>query len=126
MYSKAVRIFCRFQSDFALAFSRVITPLHLFAISLKGRARGKRSDQNQLENKIHDMAEVLVNMIIIGKEKRNLCTYYDATSGLCRYIKMDVEIPTLKTVKEGDIHRVVVSIHPEVCAVCPFWIKKST
>lgn len=126
MDSKAVRILNRFYNNFTLTFSRIITLLHDFANSLKDKISSKHPDKDQLENKIRDMAEILVNMVVIGKEKRSFCAHYDVTNGLCKYVKMDVEIPTLKTVKEGDIHRIAVSIHPEVCAVCPFWVKKLT
>jgi hypothetical protein len=74
---------------------------------------------------VKDVAEVLANMVFIGKEKRNLCVYYNVISGLCNYVKLGVEMPTMFTVKEGDVYRVMVSAHPEVCAVCPFWSKKS-
>lgn len=128
MYSKAMKILHRFHNNFILVFSRIIIFLRGSAISLKDKIKikNKYSNQDQLENKVRDMAEVLVNMIVIGKEKRNLCTYYDAISGLCKYAKIYVEIPTLKTVEEEGVHRIVVSVHPEVCAVCPFWVKKLT
>lgn len=127
MHSRTMKFLNKFHNSFTLVFSRAITPLRGLALVLrnrKDRIKSKYSDQDQLESKIRDMAEVLVNMIVMGREKRNLCIYYDVASGLCKYIKIDMEIPTLKMVKEGDTHRVAVSIHPEVCAVCPFWVNK--
>jgi len=75
---------------------------------------------------IQDIAEILANMVFIGKEKRNLCEYYNLINGLCQYIKLDIDMPTMTTVKEGNAYRLAVSIHPEVCAVCPFWHRKNS
>lgn len=80
----------------------------------------------QLESQLHDIASVLLNITIIGKEKRKVCVYYDVNSGLCKYIKLDVQVPTLTSVKDGDSLKIIVALHPEICAVCPFWEKRSS
>lgn len=76
------------------------------------------------EGQIKDIVEILVNMVFIGKEKRSLCEHYNVVNGACEYMKFDIDVPTMTTIKDGDVYKPLVSSHPEICAVCPFWHKR--
>jgi len=104
-----------------LPISRATNTLRRLVSSVRG-STGR--DGEELEKQVHELAGVLVNMVIIGKEKRTSCTYYDVVKGVCRYIKMEVEMPTMTMVKDGNVYRIAVLLHPEVCAVCPFWNRR--
>lgn len=90
----------------------------------KGNRQRNIIDSDSLERQLYDVAEVLMNMIIIAEEKKKLCKFYNVFNGICSYIRIDTKVPTLSVVQDGDKYRVNVSIHPEVCAVCPFWEKR--
>lgn len=81
----------------------------------------KSKDENELRKQLKDIASTLVNIIVMGREKRNSCLHYEVGTGLCKYIRIDVYVPTLTTIRDEDGFKVVVSAHPEICAVCPFW-----
>lgn len=96
-----------------------------FSKSANGRSRLKlfRSRKN-LEEDISDIATVLVNIMLMGKEKASKCRYYDTETGLCMFHKPNVMVPTLEYVNKNGILYINVSKHPEICATCPYWTPK--
>jgi len=84
--------------------------------------KGVSSKDSSLEDtEILVLTNILTNMILMGKDKRWRCTFYNHVNGLCTLLKFDVAIPTLAMVKVEDGYRVNVANNPEVCAVCPYW-----
>lgn len=123
MRVRELRRLHRVSEGFAGALSKRVTILHSFIKSIKGFSP-HLSNKQQIENTLQEVAEILANMVAIGKEKRNICEYYDVLSGVCKYLRIEIQIPSMTLVKDGNEYRPVVSIHPEVCAVCPFWLKR--
>ncbi|MEM1645222.1 MAG: hypothetical protein QXL96_05035 [Ignisphaera sp.] len=113
----------RVSEGFAGALLKRTAILHSFIKSVKGFSL-HLSHKQQVEDTLQEVAEILANMVVIGKEKRNLCEYYDVLSGICKYLRIEIPVPSMSLVKDGNEYKPVVSIHPEVCAVCPFWFKK--
>jgi hypothetical protein len=83
----------------------------------------KRRDR---EDYLADIAAILANIMLMGKEKTIKCQYYDITTGLCKLLKFDIQIPTLYTINVDGVWRVRVDKHPEICATCPYWKGKSS
>jgi len=83
------------------------------------RMIGKESSLEDAEVLV--LANILTNMILMGKDKRRRCIFYNHVDGLCTLLKFDVAIPTLTMVKVEDGYKVNVANNPEVCAVCPYW-----
>ncbi|MEM4502160.1 MAG: hypothetical protein QXV42_01765 [Ignisphaera sp.] len=75
----------------------------------------------ELSEAVKDIAGVLMNIVVIGKEKRKICRYFEPVNGICNFLKLDNNIPTLTTIPDGNILKILVSSHPEICAVCPYW-----
>ncbi len=80
-----------------------------------GRLLARKSDE------VEELAKVLAGMVLMGVEKRARCAYYDPTKGVCTRVSLSYRPPWMVVVEEGGRYLVVVSKHPEVCAVCPFW-----
>ncbi|ADM28200.1 hypothetical protein Igag_1397 [Ignisphaera aggregans DSM 17230] len=87
--------------------------------NIRKRVGSKESSLEDTEVLV--LANILTNMILMGKDKRRRCIFYNHVDGLCTFLKFDVAIPTLTMVKVGDGYRVNVANNPEVCAVCPYW-----
>jgi len=87
--------------------------------NIRKRMIGKESSLEDAEVLV--LANILTNMILMGKDKRRRCIFYNHVDGLCTLLKFDVAIPTLTMVKVEDGYRVNVANNPEVCAVCPYW-----
>ncbi len=67
------------------------------------------------------LTNILTNMILMGKDKRRKCIFYNHANGTCTLLKFDIAIPTLTMVKVEDGYKVNVTNNPEICAVCPYW-----
>lgn len=105
----------------------LLTSIKRFTIAKRDRSRAGDKDGKELysiEKQLNDIAEVLINIVFMGREKRNRCEYYDLIQGLCKYLRIDIPMPTLNIIYEDGIYRVVVASHPEICAICPFWRDK--
>lgn len=113
----------RVSEGFTATLSKSVTVLNSFIKSLKG-FHLNLGYKHQVENTIQEVAEILANMVAIGKEKRNVCEHYDVLSGVCGHLRFEIQIPSMALVKDGNEYKPVVSLHPEVCAVCPFWHKR--
>jgi len=84
--------------------------------------KGVGSEESSLEDaEVLVLANILTNMLLMGKDKRRRCVFYNHVDGLCTLLKFDVAIPTLTMVKVEDGYRVNVANNPEVCVVCPYW-----
>lgn len=75
----------------------------------------------KVEDDIVSVAGVLTNIMLVGKEKRKKCLFFDPSEGICKYWKLDIDIPTLYLVKGQDGYYVKIVQHPELCAVCTYW-----
>ncbi len=75
----------------------------------------------KIEDDIVSVASVLTNIMLIGKEKRKRCLFFNAEEGVCRYWRLEVDIPTLNLFKKQDGYYVNILQHPELCAVCSYW-----
>jgi hypothetical protein len=80
-----------------------------------------KNREGSMEEYIRDLATVISNIMIIGKEKAARCIFFDRVTGTCTLLKFDVDIPTLHTIQINNEWRPRIDKHPEVCAVCPFW-----
>jgi len=90
--------------------------------SLSNIARGVKLAMNRgREDYIADIAAVLANIMLVGKEKTIRCQNYDSSSGFCTVLKFDVQIHTLHMINVNGVWRVRIDKHPEICAVCPYW-----
>ncbi|MEM0026647.1 MAG: hypothetical protein QXT53_01760 [Ignisphaera sp.] len=96
-----------------------------FSKSMSGISRPKllRGRRN-LEEDISDIATVLINMMLMGKEKASKCRYYDTETGLCMFHRPNVIVPTLEYVNKNGVLYINASKHPEICATCPYWTPK--
>lgn len=96
-----------------------------FSKSVRGGSKFKifRGRKN-LEEDISDIATVLVNIMLMGKEKASRCRYYDTETGLCMFHRPNVMVPTLEYVSKNGVLYINVSKHPEICAACPYWTPK--
>ncbi len=98
-------------------------------IGLRGftNTHSKRMDSKEAplgDTEILVLANILTNMILVGKDKRRKCVFFNNIDGLCTLLKFDVAIPTLSMVRVGDDYRISVASNPEICAVCPYWREK--
>lgn len=93
--------------------------LRSFANIHSKRIDGKEISSEDTEVLV--LANILTNMILIGKDKRRRCVFYNHTDGLCTLLKFDAAIPTLAMVKVEDDYRINVTNNPEICTVCPYW-----
>jgi len=78
-----------------------------------------KSRSESVDDAVADIARVLANMMFMGVEKRARCAFNDG--GVCRRLEFSSPMPGLAMVEDGGVYRIVVSKHPEICAVCPFW-----
>ncbi|MEM1542098.1 MAG: hypothetical protein QW101_03425 [Ignisphaera sp.] len=79
----------------------------------------------ELSEAVEDIAGVLMNIVVIGKEKRKICRHFEPVKGVCNFLNLDNNIPTLTTIPDGGRFKILVSSHPEICAVCPYWSTRS-
>jgi len=75
----------------------------------------------KIEDDIISMANILTNIMLIGKQKQKKCLFFSGDEGICRYWRFDVEVPTLNLIKREDGYYVNTLQHPEFCAVCSYW-----
>ncbi len=102
-----------------LAQSRMKRIASIFKVLKLGSEEAQDSD---LEEDLYTIARVLANMMIMAAEKRRRCMYY-SDKGYCMFLGLEAPIHGIEMIFDENARRwrVVVSKHPEICAVCPFW-----
>ncbi|MCS7110907.1 MAG: hypothetical protein N3D82_03640 [Ignisphaera sp.] len=102
----------------------------LFSRMIKGSTSLKKNDIaggaiedriKRIEDDIVSVANILANIMLIGKEKGKRCLFFSSSEGICRYWRLDIDIPTLNLAKGQDGYYVKIVQHPELCAVCSYW-----
>jgi len=94
------------------------------SVILKRKSEAKSSTEEKIkkiEDDVISIANILTNMVLIGKEKRKKCLFYNNDEGICEYLKLDINVPTLNSIKKQDGYYINVYLHPEVCSTCPHW-----
>jgi hypothetical protein len=97
---------------------------HGIAFLLTNSKKVRLTTKKSKEDYITDIATVLANIMLIGKEKTIKCQYYDTSTGFCTLLKFDVDVPTLHVANVDGVWRVKVDKHPEICVACPYWRSK--
>ncbi len=95
----------------------------VFSKMLSEKPKHGKSRKN-LEHDIADIATVLVNMLLIGKEKAYRCKYYNHEEGICMFQWHSITVPTLNYVNKNGTLYLNVARNPEICAACPYWSVK--
>ena len=102
-----------------LAQSRMKRLTSIFRVLKLGT---EETPDSNLEEDLYAIARILANMMIMATEKRRRCMYY-SDKGYCVFLGFETPIHGIEMIFDENARRwrIVVSKHPEICAVCPFW-----
>lgn len=91
------------------------------AVARLGGSNSTEERLKKLEEDLSLLASLLTNMLVMGKEKRGRCAFYEVSRGICTLMRFEVPIPTLTLVESEGTFYADVGRHPELCTVCPYW-----